>query len=124
MPQAKVADLMQAFGQHVLQEAAHELGTGKPRLPPSVRGAMLVAEADSIRVQAHDPVVGDGGAEHVTGEIAQHRLRALTPGRAVDDLWLPPDSLGQGQSGAMLGQRGTELPRTSLAKAAYGTRKP
>src|SRR5271170_6071984 len=59
MPQTEVADLMQALGQDVLKEAAHELLAGDAADSPAVGFAMLVADGDSLIVEADDAGIGD-----------------------------------------------------------------
>ena len=84
MPQAEVADLVQALRQDVLEEAAYELLAGNAAGPPTVGFAMLVADGDSLIVEGDDAGVGDGDAEDVAGEVIQDGVIALAPGRAVD----------------------------------------
>ena len=108
MPQAEVADLVQASGQDVLQEPAHELMARDAAGPPSVRLALLVANGDAVVVEADDAGVGDGHAEDVAGEVVEHGLLAFTPGRAMDHPGLGPGGPGEGQVG-------TALLRTRLA---------
>lgn len=63
----------------MLEEAAHELMAGKPGPPPTVGGAMLLPDSFAFRVKALDPAVGDGGAKHIAGKVAQHGLRPVAP---------------------------------------------
>ena len=114
---------MQALGQDVLEEAAHELLPGDPAHPPSVGFALLVADGDGLIVEADDAGIGDGDAEDVAGEVVEHGLLALAPGRAVDDPGLGPGGVGQNQVGTLLLERGPELAAHELAKALAGTRK-
>ena len=86
------------------------------RRAPSVRSAMLVAEGDTILVEANDAVAGDRDTEDVTGQVAQHGLIAFPPGSAVDNPTLRPCRLGQGQIGAALGQRRFELAAHELGQ--------
>jgi len=94
MPEAEVADFMQAFRQDVLEEAAHELLAGDTAHPPAVGFAMLVADGDRLIVEGDDAGVGDGDAEDIAGEIIEHGLFALAPGRAMDDPRLGPCGVG------------------------------
>ena len=80
----------------------------RPRAPAR-RFAMLVADGDAGVVEPDDAGLGDGDAEHVARQIAQHRLGAVASGRAVDDPGLPPGRPGQHQIGAPLLQRGFHL---------------
>lgn len=123
MPQAEVADLVQAFRQDVLQEPAHELMAGDAAGPPSVRLPMLVADRDGLVVDADDAGVGDGNPEHIAGEVVERGLLAASPDRAMDDPGLGPCGLGQDEIGTVRLERGPELARTSLAEVLTGTRK-
>ena len=76
---------------------------------PARRFAMLVTDGDARVVEPDDAGLGDGDAEHVAREIAQHRLGAVSPGRAVDDPGLPPGRPGQHEIGPALLQRGPHL---------------
>jgi hypothetical protein len=121
MPHAEVADLMQTLGQNVLEEAAHELLAGDAAHPPSVGLALLVADDDGLIVEADDAGVGDGDAEDVAGEVAEHGLLGLALGRAVDDPGLGPGGLGPDQIGTSLLERGAELAAHELGQ---GLREP
>src|SRR6202030_4761104 len=55
MPEPRVADLVQPFRQHVLQEAAHELMAVEARCVPASRCAMLVANVDTVVIESHQP---------------------------------------------------------------------
>ena len=94
MPEAEVADFMQAFRQDVLEEAAHELLAGDTAHPPAVGFAMLVADGDRLIVEGDDAGVGDGDAEDIAGEIIEHGLFALAPGRSMDDPGFGPCGVG------------------------------
>ena len=75
---------------------------------------MLVAEGDTILVEADDATSGDRNTEDITGQVAQHGLIAFPPGSAVDNPTLRPCRLGQEQIGAALGQRRFELAAHEL----------
>src|SRR5262245_19169765 len=109
MPQAEVADLMQALGQHVLQKAAHELVAGKACVEQAARGALPVTDGDAGRIEANDAAVGDGYAVDIARQILEHGVGAVAPGRAVHDPRLAPHRLGDKEVGALLGERGPEL---------------
>ena len=123
MPQAEVADLMQALGQDVLEEAAHELLPGDAAGPPPVGFAMLVADGDSLIVEPDDTGVGDRNAEDVAGEVIEHDLFAFAPGRAMDDPGLGPGGIGQNQIGTLLLQRGPELAAHELGQGFAGNQE-
>src|SRR5215469_11130898 len=66
MPQAVIADLVEAGRQDVLEEAPDELlVAGHGLLALAVGGAVLVALGHSGVVDGQDAVVGDGDAEGV-----------------------------------------------------------
>ena len=74
------ADLGEASGEDVLEEAANE-GVHRQRQAPGLPGARVgVAEGDMAMVEAFDAVVGEGDAVDVAGEIeggvgaSAHRL--------------------------------------------------
>src|SRR3982074_1977407 len=85
MPQAVIADLMEAGRQDVLEEAPDELvaGDGFPAL--AVGGAVLVAIGHGGVVDGQDAVVGDGDAEGVAGEIVERGLLSLGTWRDGND---------------------------------------
>src|ERR1019366_5593680 len=84
--QSVVADAHEAFGQHVEEEAAQELGCLELHhaLPAAV-GIILPAEADLLSVEADEAVVGDGDAMGVAAEVAQHMFRTAEGRSYVDD---------------------------------------
>ena len=79
------ADLVEALGEYVLKEAAHELqGRECDGLPASLAG-VFVAEGYGVVVGGKDAVVGDGNPVDVAGEIDEDFFRRLNRGLAVDD---------------------------------------
>src|SRR5712692_7196509 len=58
MPKAKVADLVEAGREHMLEEAAHELVALQGAGLPARRFAVLVADGDGALVEAEDAGVG------------------------------------------------------------------
>lgn len=58
--EAKVAHLMKALGQHMLQKAAKEFYRRQPHGLPFPGGGILVSEGYMIVFQGDDAVVGDG----------------------------------------------------------------
>jgi hypothetical protein len=123
MPQAEVADLMQALGQDVLEEAAHELLPGDAADPPPVGFTMLAADGDGLIVEADDPGVGDRDAEDVAGEIIEHSLLALAPGRAMDDPGLGPGCVRQNQIGTLVFESGPELAAHEFGQGLDGNQE-
>src|SRR5271170_5985677 len=63
------------------------------------RPALLVADRDGLIVEADDAGIGDRDAEDVSGEVVEHGLLALAPGRAMDDPGLRPGRVGYPQIG-------------------------
>src|ERR1700757_5270921 len=76
--QAVVADAVEAFGQHVDEEAADELVGGECHALVSIAArdaVVLPLEGDALLVEGDQAAVGDGNAVGVTRKIGQHRLR-------------------------------------------------
>ena len=109
MPQAKVADLVEAARQHVLEEAAHKLFAAEPAGAPAAGPAVAVFEGDAGVLEADDAGVGDGDAEDVAGEVVEHRLLAAAPGGDVGDPVLVPHHVSDDQVRATSLQQGAEL---------------
>src|SRR5271154_4889767 len=93
----------------MLQKVAHELVAAQAGGPPLHRLTIFVADSDAFVVEADNATVGDGDAEHVAGEIAEHGLFAFAPGSTVHDPGLGPCSFRQGQVRTALCKRGPEL---------------
>src|SRR3984957_19641525 len=102
MPEAEVADLVQAGREDVLEEAAHELMALQGAGAAARRFAVLVANGDGALIERHDAGIGDGGAEDVAGEIAQHGLGAVAPVGDVDHPGLGPSGAGRDQVGGLV----------------------
>ena len=109
VPEAVVADFVQTFRQHMLQEAAHELVAAQASGPPLVRLAIFVADSDALVIEGNNAAIGNGDAEHVAGEIAEHGLIAFAPGSTVHDPCLLPCSFRHDQVRTALCKRGLEL---------------
>src|SRR5271169_3593418 len=93
----------------MLEEAAHELVTAQAGGPPLHRFTIFVADGDAFVVETDNAVVGDGDAEHVAGEIAEHALIAFAPGSTVHGPGFGPCSFRQDQVRTALFERGPEL---------------
>ena len=65
VPQAEVASLVEAFGQHMLEEAADEFVAGDLAGPPPRGFALLVSDRHGFVFEVDDPGVGDGDTEDV-----------------------------------------------------------
>ena len=79
VPQAVIADFVEACGQDMLEKAADELVTGYRFFALAIGRAVLVAVGHGGVVDGQDAVVGDGDAEGVAGEIIERGLLALAP---------------------------------------------
>src|SRR6516225_4947256 len=115
MPEAEIANLVQALGQDVLQEAAHELRAIEGADAPAVGLAVLVAERDGVLVERDDARIGDGDAKDVTREISEDRLLSLAPGGNPDDPRSGPGGRGDHEIGTLL-----RKPRPELAADELG----
>jgi len=112
-PQARVPDLVEALGQHVLQEAADELHCRQGHRLPAVVSGVLIAETDLAILDGEHAAMGQRDPVDVPAEVVQDLLRALDGRFAVDDLPLGPDHLGDRQVGPFL----THQVHTQPAKA-------
>ena len=105
MPQAVIADLVEAARQHVLEEAAHELMAAQAA-DSSVAGlAFLVLDGDRFVVEANDPCVGKSDAEDVTGEVLEYGLFTVAPGGDVEDPAFTPRGVWNDEIGTLSGAR-------------------
>lgn len=83
--QAIVADLDEAIGEHVLEEAADELLGTDGALFELISGGVFIRESDLASLQLAEAVVAEGDAKDVRGEILEsfgaraHRLRVNHP---------------------------------------------
>ena len=84
--------------------------------PPLHRLTIFVADGDTFVVETDNAVVGDGDAEHVAGEIAEHGLIAFAPGSTVHDPGFRPRSFRQDQIRTALCERGLELTAHKLGQ--------
>src|SRR5260221_11882574 len=75
--QGVVADAVQAFWQHVGEEAADELVCGERHALVSIAAldaVVLPLEGNAVLVEGDQATVGDGNAVGVTRQIGEHRL--------------------------------------------------
>jgi hypothetical protein len=81
--EAVVADLHEAFGEHMLEEPADELERSECHGSPSVGVGLFVTEEYGIVFYLQDSVVGDSDAEDIGGEVLD-RVRAVSHSLGVD----------------------------------------
>ena len=86
---AEVSDAVHAVGQHMEQEAAHELldgngGGGVARLFLPRRFRLSVPEGDGMAVEGGDAAVGDSDPVGVSGQVSEHLLRSPEGLLAID----------------------------------------
>jgi len=94
---AEVADADETSGQHMLAEAAQELGCGEchDALPVAVR-IVLPSEAYVLTIEAEQALIADGDAVSIAAEIAQH-ASGITEGRlGVDHPIVPEQRTDEG----------------------------
>lgn len=90
--QAEAADAHEAFGQHVQEEAAQELGgVERHDARPAAVGIIAPAEADLPAIEGGEAMVADGHAVGVAAEIAQHLLGSAEGRLGVDKPLLPAE---------------------------------
>ena len=69
MPQAEVADLVEAARQHMLEEAAHEFVTAQAAGSSAAGLAFLVLNRDRFAVEGDDPGIGKSDAKPRTNPL-------------------------------------------------------
>ena len=85
--QSIVADAMKAGGQHVEQEAAHELvGTQGHRFVarPAMSPVVLPSEGDPALITGDQPAVGDRYPMGIARQIGEHRFGSSERALGVD----------------------------------------
>jgi|SRR4029077_17903114 hypothetical protein len=85
--QAVMADAVEAFGQHMDEEAADELVDGEGHRLVSRRSfaaVVLPLEGDAVVVEREQAAVGDGDAVRIAGQISQHRLGSAEWALGID----------------------------------------
>ena len=105
--QAVVADAVQAFWQHVDEEAADELVGGERHGLVSIVSldpVILPLEGDASLVEGDQTAVGDGHAVGVARQIGQHRLRSAERTLCVDDPFGLAQRGEEGREGLGIGQ--------------------
>jgi hypothetical protein len=101
-PQSIVADVVQALGQYMLEQAADELIGGQGHDPPALVLGVLVAEAHLAFCDREETMVGQGDAVDIPAQVVQDLLSTLHRRVAIDHPSLGPDRFGQRQVRACL----------------------
>ena len=128
---AEVADADEASGQHMLAEAAQELGSGESH------DALLIAvsivfpsKAHAVTIEAEQALIADGDAVSVAAEIAQHvrRSRQKRAWRRPPNLALATCARGWKRSrvdadGVPRCRRSRNLPRKTRLRTLTGRKK-
>src|SRR5262249_35051597 len=114
MPKSEIANLVQAFGEDVLQETAHELLAIEAADAPAVGLAVLVAEGDGAFVEGGKAGIGDSDAKDVAREVAEEGVFSLAPTGDLDNPRRGPDGRWDDQIGTLLCKPGLELAAHEL----------
>ena len=122
MPEAIIADLHQAAGQHMLEEATDELQGVQGHGALTVAVGFAVAAGDLIVFDLDDAAVGNGHLKDLGGQVLDGAL-AGPDGLTVDVPLHGPDLGGDLPEQAGLGQEITELGPV-LERALTGRKKP
>lgn len=104
---AVMPDAVEAFGQHMKQEAAKELVGGKPHdlLALGVGSAIiLLADGDAVPVEGDEPTVRDRNPVCVARQIGQHGLGSGERRFCIDHPSLLPDGREVAQESAAIGE--------------------
>ena len=97
MPEAEVADFMQAFRQDVLEKAAQKLFVSQSHYaPPVVMGVVLPTECYVGVGHVDNSMVGDRYSMGVAGQILQHMLGSSEGRLGVDHPLLAAQCREQG----------------------------
>jgi hypothetical protein len=116
-----VPDPHEPDGQHVEEEPANELAEGKELAACSAAAVALIEDRDGLRVHGEAPVIGDGDAVGIAGEIGEDGVGPMEGGFAVDD---PLDVSGF-LEGPVEGIRLNVAERAEVARSSWpgGVRK-
>ena len=114
----RVADAVEALGQHVHQEAPDKLVRVKPHRLPAARAVdaiVLATERDAGVVGGNEAAVRDGDTMRVTREIAQHLLGSGERRLAVDYPVEAPQRGDEALERPLLGKPGMGVEERQLA---------
>ena len=115
-----MTDTVKAAGQHMEQEAAHELvGPQRHRLVtgPSRSPVVLPAEGDAPFVQRDEPLVRDRHPVRVAGQIGQHCRRPGKRALGIDHPFTLVQRLHPRSEGRRVGEPGLVAEETQLPGA-------
>jgi hypothetical protein len=125
--EAVVADADEALGQHVEQEAADEFGKGEGQSSRPTAAVVFEAEGDRGVIDVKQPVVRDGDAVGVPGEVLQDVLGTVEGWLCVDD---PVGTAGiaeellEGLGPPVAGESSVELETPVRLRTRTGRKKP
>ena len=92
--QPEMADAHEAFGQHMEEEAAQELGGIESHdALLAAMGIVLPAKADALSVEGQQAVIGNGDAMGIASHVVQDLLRPCEGLLGIDN----PFALAQGR---------------------------
>ena len=96
--EAEMADATEAFGQDVLQKAAHELvGVERHRLGLAAGAIIFPSETNAVFGAVEKPAIGDGNAMGVAAEVVEDLAWTAERALGVDE---PFDAALRGEIGA------------------------
>lgn len=119
MPQAEIADLVEARWKDVLEKATEKFVGFELHHSPFAGLAVLVPKADSAITDGDDPTVCDGVPEDVSGEVLQDTIPAIDRGldEAAPLLWSARDADALRQ---FFSSHGDELCSEDLREGSCG----
>jgi hypothetical protein len=101
-PPPLVADVVEALGPHVRQDAADALPRGQGHGLPALVLGLLRAAAHVAGRDREPPAMGQGAAVDLSAQVIQPLLWALPGGCAGDHPPVGPSRLGQAAVGPFL----------------------
>jgi len=107
--QAVIANLVEPFGQHMLQKPADEFRGRQAGGSPLPSARVFVAEADSALIDLRNPAVGDGHPVDIAPQVVQDLLAPLRSRLAIHHPVFVPQGLRKGQFRVGLARQGHEL---------------
>ena len=108
MPESIVANLVEAFWEHMLKEAPYEFEGRERHCSAIASGSIAIRKGDMTSLNVDDAVVGDGDAMDVSAEIIEQRLMPLLGMFAVDVPVFSPDFVGEEEVWELLSKHVSE----------------